>query len=129
MAIERTITADEHFFLGEDKILTFTIFQADGVTRQNITGWELWFMLKERLSDADTAALVTKKTTDVSNGITITSGAQGEGEIAFADTDTDQAVTALKAKTVYPYSLKRLNAGVETILTFSTLTFAGTTQR
>ena len=127
MSIQKIIDRSYQFFLGEDKILSNTIYEANGVTPIDISGWEIWFVMRESI-DAPTA-LITKKTTDVSNGITITNGPAGQLEIAFADTDTDGSADTLKAGTAYHYSVKRLNAGVEQILTFGTLTFAGTTQQ
>ena len=129
MAIEKIYDRSHHYFLGEDKILEGTIYAADGVTPMNITGWEIWFVLRDVIGGE---ALLTKKTTDVSNGITITNGPLGLLEIAFADTDTDEAAILVKnwrAGTAYPYSVKRMTDGAEQILTFGTLTFAGTTQR
>lgn len=129
MAIEKIIDVSHRFFLGEDKVLPDQIFGTDGVTPINIAGWEIWFVLRDAIGGT---ALLTKKTTDPSNGITITNAAQGELEIAFADTDTDEAailVKNLRAGTAYPYSVKRKTDGAEQILTFGTLTFAGTTQR
>lgn len=112
MAIERNITSDDDFFLGEDKTLSFTVYQSDGSTAQNITGWALSWMLKKDARDADADAKVTKTT---GSGITITSGAAGTLTVTIDDTDT-----ASLAAGVYQHELKRTDDGFETVLTFGT---------
>ena len=109
MAIRDDIDASDDLFTGEDKTLTFTIYQADGVTAQNLTGWSLSYTWKRQLSDADSAAVLTKTT---SAGIALTDPVNGICTVSIADTDTD-AVTAR----TYWHELKRTDAGSETILT------------
>lgn len=108
MAVERNITSDDDFFLGEDKTLTFTIYQSDGVTPQDITGWALSWMLKQKGTDDDDDALVTKTT---ASGITLTTPASGVCTVSIADTDTED----LRSNT-YRHELKRTDAGLETVL-------------
>lgn len=115
MAIEQNITGDNDWFIGEDKTLGNTddpwvVYQKDGSTPQNITGWSISWMLKRKPTDADAAALITKT---VGSGITVLSAAQGEISVAIADTDTD----GLRAN-IYRHELKRTDAGFETILAF-----------
>lgn len=109
MAREQNIDASHHWFLGEDKFLDWTIFQADGVTPQNITGWALEWTLRRTIAEADPPVL-TKST---ASGITITGGAQGQLRVTILDTDTN----TLPAR-VYQYALKRTEDGSETVLAF-----------
>lgn len=110
MAIEQNIDADDDFFIGEDKSLSFTIYQSDGSTPQNITGWTISWMLKLKATDTDAAAKITKTT---ASGIALTTPASGVCTVTIADTDTD----AIRADT-YFHELKRMDAGFETILSF-----------
>lgn len=112
MAVERNITKDEHFFLGEDKALVFTIYQADGETPQDITGWALIFVFRKAPSTAD-PALISKTT---SAGIALTTPLSGVCTVTIEDTDTEDL-----AEGKYYYSLKRTDAGSETILTFGSV--------
>lgn len=134
MSIRRNITAaDDKFFLGEDKVLRGIVYQADGVTPQDITAWEIWFVLDK----TDTAnplpsssPLIEKKTTDPGpNNIVITDASQGEYEIRFVDTDTDREVVHLRPFVEYWYSVKRMDDGSENVFTDGTFEFAGATQR
>lgn len=109
MAIRDDITKDDDFYTGEDKTLTITVYQSDGTTAQNITGWSLSYRWKRSLSDADSEAVLTKTT---SSGITLTTPGSGICTVTIADTDTD----SLEARTYY-HELKRTDAGSETVLT------------
>lgn len=102
------IDEDDSFFIGEDKLLAATIYQSNGRTAQNITGWTLSWMLKRSLSDTDGSALLTKTT---STTITLTSPTVGQCTIGIADTDTDSLEPGR-----YYHELKRTNAGEETVL-------------
>lgn len=113
MAIRDDIDESDDFYTGEDKTLTFTIYQSDGATPQNITGWALSYTWKRQLSDADSAAVLTKTT---GGGIVLTTPTDGVCTVTIADTDTD----ALTART-YRHELKRTDAGSETVLTTGTV--------
>lgn len=131
MSLEHNITAAiDKFFLGEDKIIPGIVFQADGTTRQNITGWVLSWTL-EKLPKPSAAPLMVKTTLLPAGGnkIVITNAVQGEYEIRFFDTDTDVLVTTLKPNVEYYHSVKRLDDGTENIVSDGTFEFAGATQR
>ena len=113
MAIRDDISKDDDLYTGEDKTLTVTIYQADGITPQNITGWALSYRWKRSPKDADSEAVMTKTT---SSGITLTTPASGLCTVAIADTDTD----SLEAQTYY-HEMKRTDAGSETVLTTGTV--------
>lgn len=102
------IDEDDALFIGEDKNLVCTIYQADQRTRQDVSGWALSWRLKASLADADGAALLTKTT---SSGIALTTPTSGVVTISIADTDTD----GLAAGRHY-HELKRTDAGNETVL-------------
>jgi hypothetical protein len=118
MAIERTITDDDDWFIGEDKTFPTTIYQSDyavdpltGIvtgTLQDITGWTLSWLVKRKATDLDAAALITKTT---SSGIALTTPASGLCTITVADTDTDSIAAG-----TYHHELKRMDAGYEAIL-------------
>lgn len=114
MAIEQHVTADDQWFLGEDKSLVITVYQSDGTTPQDITGWALSWRLKRKLSDADASALLTKTT---SSGIALTTAASGVCTVTIADTDTDDI-----APDTYQHELKRTDAGQETVLLYGDCT-------
>ncbi len=101
------ITVDDHWFIGEDRTLRFSVTDAVGLPL-SISGWTLEWVLRERPWGAQ--ALVTKTT---GAGITITDAPNGVCEVALADDDT----IAL-APGAYFHTLRRTNAGFETVLAF-----------
>jgi hypothetical protein len=52
---------------------------------QPITGWDLWFVLKRKLTDLDADAVILKET---GAGITITNGPDGEATVLIEPEDT-----------------------------------------
>lgn len=109
MALKFDITEADRFFTNADKVIKFKIYQADGVTPQNITGWAMSWLLKRRLTDADSAALVTKTTG--AGTITLTTPLTGDCELTVTDENT-----ATVASGFYVHELKRTDAGAETPL-------------
>ena len=114
MAIRDDIEADDDFFTGEDKTITATIYQADGTTPQNITGWSLSYLWKRAKTDTDAEAVLTKTTS--AGGIVLTTPVSGVCTITIADTDTDGLVARQ-----YWHELKRMDGGSETVLTTGTV--------
>ena len=100
--------ADVSWFVGEDKTLRFTVYQADGETVQNITGWTLEWAVRRFLGSTD--ALLTKTT---GSGISITDGPNGICEVSLARTDTDTL-----GRGGFYHALRRTNSGASTVLTF-----------
>lgn len=113
MAIRDDITTEDDFYTGEDKSLVFTIYETDGTTAQDITGWTLAYMWKRAPSDADSAAVLTKTT---SAGIALTTPGSGICTVTIDDTDTDSLLPQ-----TYHHELKRTTAGSETVLTTGTV--------
>ena len=125
--IDQNITgADKRWFIGEDKILRFTIYTSEAETAiQDVSGYALAFDLRKGVDDS--AALITKTTG--AGDITITgtyNSAPGTNtqkvNVAIADTDT----ASLKAGD-YEYSLKRTDDGSETVLVEGTATLLAAT--
>lgn len=144
MAVELNITATNKFFLGEDKVLDLTIFDQNGVTPLDVSGFALEWSLK-KTDKAPDPGIITKGITALgaSTGITIVgiysavaaSNTQ-KVRISFASADTDPDVTSvaatpytLKAAVAYRHSLKRKDSGNEGILTFGSFTFRQATER
>lgn len=70
MAIRSDFTVSDLIVHGDEKLLSFTIFQSDGETPQDVTGYDLSFWLMRDFGDAD---IVLEKTSGGSPGeITIT---------------------------------------------------------
>ena len=109
MALKFDILEDDKWFTNADFTVKFQILQADEVTPQNISGWNLSWIVKRRTTDADALALFPAKT--VGSGITITNGLTGLCEAFVADTDTLNARAG-----VYAHELKRNDPGLETPL-------------
>ncbi len=130
MAVETNVTEDNHIFLGEDKILEFTVLDDDEVTPIDVSGWDLlWDLRKADKTSGD--ALIEKTT---AAGITIT-GVYNVAPlvntqrvlVTLADTDSDSSTT-LAAKT-YRHALKRMDSGSETVLAFGDFVFLQATTR
>jgi hypothetical protein len=115
VAVQKDITADDDFFQGEDKALLDTIYQSDGTTVQNVTGWAISFMVKKHATDSDANAKITKTT--AAGGIVLTAPLSGLITITLTKADTAN----LPADS-YPYEVKRTDDGSETVLTEGRLT-------
>ena len=99
MSTLANISAADGWFIGETKVLRFTITDASGVA-QNITGWTMDFKMSATLSGD---RLFTKT---VGAGIVLTSPTAGICDVTVAAADT----TALTPTTYY-YVLRRTGAG------------------
>ena len=113
MARKANITALEGYFIGTDQIFEFTIDDGTGKTPDssspvNITGYTFKFTVK--LTDIAVDPAFIEKTS--SAGIAITDGPNGVLRVTVEDVDTD----SLLDDVTYRYSLKRTNAGAESIL-------------
>lgn len=108
MGVEAPISRALNWMIGEARSFDFSIFQADGVTAQNITGWALEWVL--RPNPESNVAILTKTT---GAGITITNGAGGLCSVAIARADT----LALPPD-IYAHSLRRTDSGSESVLSF-----------
>jgi hypothetical protein len=110
MATEADITAD--YFTTEDKVLVFTVYQADGVTVQDLANFTaLSWMLKRRLTDADSAAIIEK--TLASGAIVITDAPNGICQVTLGTADID----TVAANILYYHELKRTDSP-KTVLSY-----------
>lgn len=111
MAIEQNVTADDHWFAGEDKQFQFNVVDSAGNT-QVMTGWTLEWVLRRTAASA--TATLTKTT---SNGIAISNGAgtNDRATVTLTDDDTVNLVTGQ-----YEYALRRTDAGTEQVLAYGT---------
>lgn len=88
-------------FNGEDRVLLFKLFQADGVTPLDISSWTIAF----NLGGTSNTPLITK-------ACTVTSGPAGELSTAAITPSELNALTA----GMYRFSLRRTNASNNTVL-------------
>lgn len=121
MSVEFNIGAEHKFFVGEDKVLSFTIFGADGVTPADCALWAL--ELPVRKTDHSSSFVVPLKTK--ANGKLMVTGAYNvdpqvntQRVVAFFESED---TTGVKAGT-YRWSLKRTDDGEEAILTYGNFT-------
>ena len=116
MAENAPITSDHDWFIGEDRIFEFgPVLDGSGVP-VDIASWTLSWMFKRRLNDPDVNALLTKVPSITgSYSATIALNTQ-RARVSIADTDTDPFV----ARTDYRHELKRMDANVETVLSYGT---------
>lgn len=128
MAIQRDITAADTFFLGEDKIIDFTVFGQDGVTPLDVTGLPLEWNMRKTDKAADPALLVK----GVGTGLTIVgtynvspSLNTQRVRVTFVPADTN---TVLRPNVAYRHSLKRKDVGSAGIFSYGDITFLQATE-
>lgn len=116
MAQEVNITKEHEFFTGTDRVLQFSVVDADDVA-VNITGWALqWVLVRAPGAAASSGHLVSKT---VGSGITITNGAGGVCQVAVEDADTDGLEGS--DSPLYRHELRRTDGGNEDILAYGTV--------
>lgn len=108
MSEESPITRDDQWFKGEDKTFTFTVYQSDGVTAQNITGWTFSFDMWTGLSATYGSPTLSKTS---ASGIAIVSGAAGTVRVTINSADT----LSLTAE-MYHYVLRRADSGSRAVV-------------
>lgn len=115
MPVEANITKADELFSGTDKLLEFSVVDADGAA-QNITGWAMsWTLFTRPTPPAGATALLTKTTG--AGGISITDGSGGVCQVSIADTDTDDLI----GDALYYHELRRTDSGNEDVLSYGTL--------
>jgi hypothetical protein len=119
--IQSTIDLD----YGCDHTLIFTVYTDDTeATIRDITGYALSFMVKTNLSDADTAAVITKT---VGSGIAITgSFHQNPNSNTQAANVAITAANATIAQRSYWWEIKRTDPNNETRLAYGLLNLGQT---
>ena len=125
MSYESNIAGTDHFFAGEDKVLSYEVFAAGSTTTmEDVAAFSLRWEL--RRWGASGASVLVKTTSIVApnpGGITITGTFNASRAVntqrvivTIADTDTD-TLTAGR----YNMALKRLDAGLEAVLSHGTV--------
>lgn len=110
MSVEAPIPISDNFFIGEDRVLEFTVVDENDAA-VDITSYALeWVLRRKRGSPS---ADITKTT---GSGITITDGPNGVCEVAIDDTDT-----LTLSPEQYFHTLRRTDDGLETVLSFGDL--------
>lgn len=95
MSVERDITADDGFFVGEDKALVFTVKDAVGAVA-NITAWTLRFELASEKFGTEILA----------KSAILTSPGTGVATVELDSTDTIDLTPG-----TYYYTFRRIDAG------------------
>lgn len=104
MATDVAIGGNGTLFIGEDKLLRFSLLTTD------MSGWTTVFDVRSKDKSADPAILSKSPTLTGVYSATPASNTQ-RAEVALSDDD----MNLFKAKT-YRYSWKRMDAGNETVL-------------
>lgn len=135
MAIEFNVTAASEFFLGEDKVIDFSIAGPDDVTPFDITGMTLEWNLRKKDGSPDPAILTKSPTTIGVYNVDPLLNTQ-RARVIFASAETDPLATVLlptpyklKAGVAYRHSMKRMTPGAEAILSYGSFTFLQATER
>ena len=84
MAALSAVTSNLAMMIGEDRVFQDTIYQADGVTVQNISNWTISFTVFRY--DSPSTVLITKTT--AGGGVVLTNPTQGVLQITVAAADT-----------------------------------------
>lgn len=103
MSKDSPIRQSDNWFIGEDRDLRYTVLDASAVA-VNISGWTLEWVLREKPWGA--TALITKTPA-------LTTPGSGICTVSIADDDTINLQPG-----IYYYTLRRTNAGAETVLAF-----------
>ena len=109
-----TISANIVWYIGEDVSIPDTIYQADGITPENITGWSVSFIVH---AIGSSTPLITKT---VGAGIVLTTPLSGLLTVTIAAADS-----ATLAANQYCFKVVRTDAGADAILTTGFLTLLG----
>ena len=100
------IIRDDFWFVGEDKILRFTVYKDDEITLENISGWTTSFQMSNELL-AEPFFIAAGINVDPVNGVC---------EVTVPGADTLDNGPGL----VY-YSLRRTNVGSSSVLVHGTI--------
>ena len=112
MAIKTNIVLADEWHVGEDKVLTFTVRDANGAV-VNITGWTLRFTMRI------TPTFLLVKTT--ASGIVITDGPNGVCTVSVESEDyTNAAGETVEANTKYDITLQRVDSTDDAMLSYGT---------
>ncbi len=135
MAYLRNITSADEVFFDTDVVLSFTIYDGNPTTAEITAGtatpidvatWDLEWMLRKKVNSVDPPLIL--KTTGSPGGIQVTGTFNASPslntqrvEVTIEDEDTygpESAPVVIVKEGDYVHSLKRIDPGVETILTY-----------
>lgn len=130
MAREFNITAADKFFLGEDKVIEFTILGLDDVTPLELGGVPLEWSMRKTDKASDPAILASTPIGSIeltlvgvySPNPTINTE---RVRLTFVPADTR---TGIKPGVPYRHSLKRTDIGNNNILSYGSITFLQATE-
>lgn len=117
-SVESPIDLKKNWFIGEDRVFSFTVFESDSTPEeieagtaqaQDITGWEMEWIL--RRNPEDYSVSISKATGG--DGIDIPTGSDGVANLSITDDDT----IGLPAGR-YFHTLRRTDSGAEEVLSF-----------
>ena len=107
---ESNIVKADEWFTNTERVFEDTIFQADGVTPEDITGWLVTFLLM------DISTLVEILTKSVGSGILLNDAPNGKLQITIDATDT---IAVLGADSpLYVFEIRRTDASDEAVVTY-----------
>lgn len=116
MAVEFNVTANDKFFLGEDKVIDFVIFGPDGATPLNVAGFTLEWTMRKTDKAPDPAIILKTSTLGITIiGVYNTAALTNTQRVRITFVPADTA--ALKPMT-YRHSLKRVDVGNAIVLSF-----------
>lgn len=131
MAVELNLgdSATDRVFLDTDWTKDFKVADIDtdatGATAKNITGWAITFDIRRRDSSETVLLTKTASITGTFNSVLATSTQVARVTVA----DTDMTTTLFGSNGgLFRYSLKRTDAGGETILAYGNITIKRATQ-
>lgn len=142
-------TTSSRIFLGEDKTLYYTVYEQGDLTDEeldaaidsgqavpvNVATFDLMWVLRRKPSASDPALIEKVSFAGVSVvGVYDADPGANTQKIAVMLEDTDSydptsSPAVALSPTTYWYSLKRMDAGLETVLVFGKLTFMQATAR
>jgi hypothetical protein len=122
-------TATDRVFLDTDGTRSFHVKDIDtdstGATAKNITGWTI--LLDIRRAHSSASALLTA-TCSISGSFNSVAASNTQRAVwTFADTDLTTTIFGTKGGT-FKYSLKRTDAGAETVLQYGDIVIERATQ-
>jgi len=124
MSIEFNIGVDKKWFLGDDKILSFTIFGSDGITPIDFSSWQIEFVARKKTKPTSDLAFPIKS---VSNGGLNLTGTYNADPLVNTQRlivpVSSLETTSLKAGWPYRYSIKRTDSTNEEVLVYGSITF------
>lgn len=104
MALEFNIIESDGWYAGNDLTIPFIIYEDDGSTPQNLTGFDLLYQVKRNVDDE---MLLAKS---IGDGIVVDDPTTGTGELTI-----DAADTAGWVEGSYAHSLIRSNSPITTL--------------